>query len=492
MGKTSDKEGAVEPGEQHAKVREVWRESPVAVKSLLVGTMVNRLGGFVQVFMVLYLTQRGFSATQAGAALGVYGAGTVLGVLFGGWMSDKLGPRLTIVTTLAGSAILLPFVLYLDSYAAILAIIGVSGAASQAYRPASTSMISQLTPAARQVMVFAMVRLAINVGTTAAPLLGAALVKVSWDFLFWGEALAVLIFSAVAWVTLPAGHTSDEERSESSVGEGGTTRKPSYLAVLADRRYLLFLLAMFASSMIYIQYVSTLPLTVQHLGMSTTVYASMVAINGALVITCELLVAKVVQQWPARIAVVAGVALTGVGMSAYALPWGLAALVIATLLWSLGEIIGYPTLFFAYPAQAGPPELRGRYLGASNSLYGLGTALGPFVGVMLWNRFQEGLWIGCGVVGLVAVVAAWYGVRPTSAEPEAGESPEPAANPEDPDGPDREARGDGPSDREPAGDGDRRARAGEGGISPSTPRGPEADGASGAGGADESGARVGA
>ncbi|MFH8410176.1 MDR family MFS transporter [Streptomyces sp. NPDC018019] len=400
-------------GKQHAGVRQVWRESPAAVKSLLAGTMINRLGGFVQVFMVLYLTHRGFSGTQAGAALGVYGGGAVLGTLVGGWMSDRLGPRLTIVSTLLGSAVLLPCVLYLDNYWAILAVIGVSGAASMAYQPASTSVISSLTPAERHVMIFAMGRLAINLGTTAAPLLGAALVKVSWDFLFWGEALAVVIFSAVAATTLP--HRVVPETSGSAdagAGDGGDAPRASYLAVLADRRYLLFLLAMFVSSVIYIQHISALPLTVQHLDLGVEAYAAMIALNGFLVIACELLVAKVVQRWRIRTAVIIGVLLTGVGMSMYALPWGLAALVIATLVWSLGEIIGYPSLFFAYPAQAGPPGLRGRYLGASNALYGLGSAIGPFVGVMIWNRFQEGLWIGCGVVGLIAGAAAWGGVRP--------------------------------------------------------------------------------
>ncbi|MFJ6719086.1 MULTISPECIES: MFS transporter [unclassified Streptomyces] len=406
-----------EPTPVHVGVKTVWRESPTAVKSLLVGTAVNRLGGFIQVFMVLYMTQRGFSDTEAGLALGVYGAGTVLGVLTGGWMSDLVGPRLTIMSTLVSSAVLLPAVLYLDSYPAILAVIGVGAALSQAYRPASTSMISQLIPAERQVMIFAMVRLAINLGTTAAPLLGAALVQVSWDFLFWGEAVAILVFATVAGVTLPRGRTNGagEEGTADTARSRVTGRKPSYLAVLTDGRYLLFLLAMFVSSVIYIQYVSTLPLTVKHLGLGTGVYAAMVALNGALVITCELLVAKVVQRWPARIAVIAGVALTGIGMSLYALPWGVAALVIATLVWSFGEIVGYPTLFFAYPAQAGPPELRGRYLGASNSLYGLGTAVGPFLGVMLWNRFGDGLWLGCGALGLLAVGAAWLGVRPAGA-----------------------------------------------------------------------------
>ncbi|MFF0572264.1 MDR family MFS transporter [Streptomyces sp. NPDC004041] len=408
MAQINETKASDEPGKRHAGVRQVWRESPLAVKSLLFGTMINRLGGFVQVFMVLYLTHRGFSDTQAGAALGVYGAGAVLGTLVGGWMSDRLGPRLTIVSTLLGSAVLLPCVLYLDNYWAILAVITVSGAASLAYQPASTSMISLLTPPERHVMIFSMSRLAINLGTTAAPLLGAALVKVSWDFLFWGEALAVVVFSAVTATTLPrrepatAGPKADSEDGPNA----------SYLAVLSDRRYLMFLLAMFVSSVIYIQHISALPLAVKHLGMDVEVYAAMIALNGLLVIACELLVAKVVQHWQLRTAVIIGVLLTGVGMAMYALPWGLAALVIATLVWSLGEIIGYPSLFFAYPAQAGPPGLRGRYLGASNALYGLGSAVGPFIGVMIWNRYQQGLWVLCGVVGLVAAAAAWAGVRP--------------------------------------------------------------------------------
>ncbi len=65
--------------------------------------------------------------------------------------------------------------------------------------------------------------------------------------------------------------------------------------------------------------------------------------------------------------------------------------VLATLMWTFGEIIDYPTLFFAYPAQAGPPEAQGRYLGASNALYGLGSALGP-----------------------IALAARWFGARPKS------------------------------------------------------------------------------
>ncbi len=44
----------------------IWltiREAPLAVKALLVGNFVNKLGWFLQVFLVLFLTSRRASAT---------------------------------------------------------------------------------------------------------------------------------------------------------------------------------------------------------------------------------------------------------------------------------------------------------------------------------------------------------------------------------------------------------------------------------------------
>src|SRR5258706_746421 len=69
-----------------------WRETPLPAKALILGVFVNRLAAFIQIFLVLFLTQRGFSSTQAGLALGVYGAGAVLGTLIGGMLTDQRHP----------------------------------------------------------------------------------------------------------------------------------------------------------------------------------------------------------------------------------------------------------------------------------------------------------------------------------------------------------------------------------------------------------------
>ena len=60
------------------------RELPPAAWVLFAGTFVNRFGSFVQVFLVLYLTDKGYSGLQAGLTLGSYGLGH---------MADRLGRR---------------------------------------------------------------------------------------------------------------------------------------------------------------------------------------------------------------------------------------------------------------------------------------------------------------------------------------------------------------------------------------------------------------
>src|SRR4029453_1492158 len=84
-----------------------WRRTSITAKALLFGVFVNRLGAFLQIFLVLFLTHRGFSAGQAGFALGVYGAGSVLGSFAGGWLSDRLSPRAATLISMLGSAALI-------------------------------------------------------------------------------------------------------------------------------------------------------------------------------------------------------------------------------------------------------------------------------------------------------------------------------------------------------------------------------------------------
>jgi MFS family permease len=395
----------------------IWatiREAPAPVKALLVGVFVNKLGWFLQVFLVLFLTtSKGFTDVQAGTALGIYGGGSVIGLIIGGSLSDKVGPRAAVMISMFGMAAFVLGIAYVPSYTAILIVVALAGAVGQFYRPASAALLTELTPKNRQVMTFALYRLAMNVGTTAAPLIGAALVAISWNLLFIGEALAALAYAAVAIIALPGRKPAEpvviDEPAAASEPKGG------YLAVLRDYKYVLFLVCMFINAAIYMQYLAVLPLHMKSEGLSTWWFSAVVALNGFIVITCELLVTKVVQHWPARIVAMIGFVLLGGGLAFYALPGGVAIFVIGTLLWTLAEIIAGPTMF-AYPGMAAPPKLLGRYVGSAHAMFGLGSALGPFFGVWVWNSVGTQVWVWCGVAGAIGVVCAYFGMSSAAAE----------------------------------------------------------------------------
>jgi predicted MFS family arabinose efflux permease len=353
---------------------------------VIAGVFVNRLGGFLQAFLVLYLVHDGYDAGQAGIALGANGAGAIVGILLGSWLVDRIGARRALTGSMASTAMLTAGVPAVTSLPVLLIIVTALGATSQIYRPVSAQLVSEGVPEQRHVMAFALYRMAQNLGTTAAPLLGALLAAWSYQVLFWGEAIAALMCAVICQRFIPADppHAGRVSRAP------GTHR--GYLTVLRDIRYLGFLVGMLAYSAVYIQYVSVLPLAVHDAGRPTMVYGFMVAINGFMVITCELAVTRKVQHWPRRLGAACGVVLVAAGLTVYSLPLGVVGFALATSVWSLGEVVGSPTMI-AYPAQAGSAELVGRYLGASQAIFGVGTAIGPVIGVALWQGMRDAAWL---------------------------------------------------------------------------------------------------
>jgi MFS family permease len=395
-----------------------FRESSLAVKAILAGIFVNRVGGFLNIFLVLFLTSKGYSTQQATTALGVYGVGSVVGVLVGGALADRLGARNATVLGTASSALLVASLLYLPHYPLLLGAVAALGLLSQIYRPASATLLSDLTPADRQVMIFAMYRFCLNLGTTAAPLLGFGLYDLnhhSYTLVFWGEAAVALVYALIALVALPARRATGTAESAEATPEPG-----SYRTVLRDRRYVLYLFAMFFNAVVYVQYLSTLPLDVKAAGLTLFWYTLAVSLNGLAVIAFELPLTKFSQTLPFKLTIGLAFALVGVGNAFYGLPLVPATIVIGTLIWTLGEIIGAPSAF-AYPAVAGPPQLKGHYIGSFQFMFGAGSAVGPVIGGLLFVWLGHHFWPVIAIASAISCLLAVAGVqagRATAAAPE--------------------------------------------------------------------------
>jgi len=420
------------PAPPRVGVRAAFFEASLPVKVVLIGVLINKLGGFLNLFLVLYLTAKGYSTEQAAAALSAYGVGAVAGVLMGGTLANRLGPRNATVISMSGTCVIMGSWLYLPSYPVLLAAAVLVALISQLYRPASATLLSDLTADDRQVMTFALYRFGLNLGSTAAPLIGLGLYYLAghrFTLVFWGEALVALCYAVLAWLTLPAKSKAANPQAEKAAPQtpGGPDgrRGSGYLAMLRDWRYVLYLVAIGVHSAVYVQYMSTLPLDIKLAGLALKWYTLAVSLNGLIVIAFELLVTKVTQSWPMKLAIALTLGSLGAGVAIYGLPFGPAVILCGTLVWSLGEIIGGPATF-AYPGMVAPPRLKGHYIGSFQFMFGLGTAIGPALGGWLLVRLGHGVWPVLALGSAVATVLVLVSVRQPGVAPAGPRAGQPA------------------------------------------------------------------
>ncbi|MFJ1705013.1 MFS transporter [Kitasatospora sp. NPDC088346] len=416
-------------------VFDTLRATPVTVRYLLGGVLVNQLGAFVQTFLVLYLTHRGLSVTTAGLGIVAYSVGTIFGTMLGGEFTHRFGPRATIVTAMAGSAPLVAVIPWLSRPGRLwllLLVVGLAGLLAQAYRPAASVLLSEEMPERHQVMAFSMMRIALNTGAALAPLIAAGLILADWDALFWLDGLTALLYAALAFVLLPrrAGHDggAGADTGTDRAGPAAVTGRAAYAAMLRDRRYLCYLAAVLLGTVTYVQSSIALPLEVVGDGYPTGLYSGVLTVSSVVLITCELKITTYILRIPTHTAVALGHLVNSLGLAVYALATHSGAFVLlGAVLAVSGLMIAGPSMF-AHPATF-PSALKARYIGTMQAVAGLGLAIGPLFGVFVWSRLGSGFWVLCAVVNGAAGVLATAGLN-RGREPATEAAAEPAAGPE--------------------------------------------------------------
>jgi MFS family permease len=373
------------------------RLMPRPVWLLLAGSFVNRFGGFVLPYLVLYLTPRGYTASQAGAAVGAYGIGAVTASGVGGHLADRIGRRETIAASMFSSAVVMLSLSQASGLTVIIPLTAFAGLCTEAYRPASSALLADLVPAGRRLTAFAAYRFAVNLGFAAGPAVAGLLAEHDFGLVFVGDALTSVVFGAMALTVLPRG------THRVHVADAAAPSPASLLrTVLADTPFLLFLATSLAVALVYFQQQAALPLQVVADGHSTAIYGVLMSLNGLVVTLVELPSSAITRRFPARRVIAVGLMLSGTGFGATGLVTSTAALALTVVVWTLGEIAVAP-VSSAYVADISPPHMRGRYAGAFGMTFGLGLVVGPAAGTAVYQASPDVLWAGC--VALAALGA---------------------------------------------------------------------------------------
>ena len=359
---------------------------------LFAGAFINRFGNFVVAFLVLYMLQRGYSIFQAGLAASIYGLGSIVASGVGGYLADRLGRRNTIALSMFGAAAVLLLLSQLEQVILIIVFAGLAGLAAEMYRPATSALLTDLIPANQRVTGFALYRLAINAGVAAGPAVGGLLADHSFFLLFLGDAVTSFFFGAIVLLAMPA-----EQRYH--YPQHHTER--FFSTIRSDRRFLLFLAASTAIAFVYFQSLSTLALHVRESGLSSSIYGALLSLNGLMIVLLELPLTTFSQRLPARWVMSLGLLLIGVGFGLTAVARTVPTLIGTVVIWTLGEMLNAP-IAAAHIATLAPAHLRGRYQGIWGLTAGAGLIGGPALGTQIFIWSPQGLWIVCGILGVLA------------------------------------------------------------------------------------------
>lgn len=396
-----------------AKTAGVWRtlrETPLSAHVVLAGIFINQVAAFVQIFLVLFLTAKGFTAEQAGIALGFYSVGAIIGTFGGGVLADLLGPRWTIVLSTGAQGLFTFSLTLFHSLVPICIAAGLSGAMARSSATAAATLLFELVPKERRVMMSAMRQWVTNGGLAVAPLVGAAMSAISWNLVFWTDGGTSLVYCAItAFVLRTARITRDAEKASGKAASAQP--RTGYLAILRDRKYLVYLLLMLVNGLIHIQFFAVLPVMLLAEHYHTWAYASLTAVAAILGFALQLRVTRVTQNWPIWVAVMGGWVVLVIGRAALGLPGGLVVLFAAAIIGTAGPLIGGPAAF-THPVQVAPPGAAARYIGLANAMFRLGYAIGPVLGILLWTHIGKGVWLVCLVVGLLITGPGIWSLRP--------------------------------------------------------------------------------
>ncbi|MBT2392168.1 MFS transporter [Streptomyces sp. ISL-1] len=389
-----------QPSVDEQRFRDALRGLPGRVWIISLGILVNQVGNFLPVFIVLYLTGRGYSAGAAGLVLGVSGLGKVLGNAVGGYLADKIGRRWTIVLSSVTTSGLTAIVPFLGPLPLVVTVVGLIGVTSQIYRPAAAAVLLDSVAATNQqrLAAFGVFRFAMNIGAALGGVIGGVLASTSYVGLFLVNAAACLLFGVVVAVLL---RDAPQPRSDPADADTRADRAVGYRQALADRTLMRFLLMTVFAEFVYIQSSVGLPLHVSDVGLNERDFGLLIGLNGLLVLALELPITGAVSRYRPEYVLAFGNLIVGAGLALTGFMSSMVLLSATVLIWTFGEMIT-SSISQAYLGSLAPPRMVGRYQGLHGVAYTIGTGAGPLIGGAVYAIGPWALWALVGAAGLLS------------------------------------------------------------------------------------------
>jgi predicted MFS family arabinose efflux permease len=376
--------------------KEVWYLSLI--------TLINRTGSTVFMFLALYLSQSlKYNSTDIGMILGGYGLGAVIGNILGGTLVDLFGAFPVLLIGLFGSATVPLLFLVIKSKLLISLLVFLLATFVELVRPANAVIISFFSSPTIRAKAFALDRQAINIGCTIGPAVGGILAAISYSFLFVLDSItslgAILVLITIFNNVI---NTSKLNRSNIKHNENQNSKPKKTF----EKSFILFLVIVFLSSIIFYQLYSTYPLYLtEFYKISKIQFGLLMSFCSVLVITCEMLIINYFSRMNKLTVIGLGCFLMGLAFLVLPLSSGFIYAMVTIVIFTIGEMLSMSNMS-GYAANLASTNNYGKYMGLYSAVFSSGCIIAPYLGTTIFKHYGSNSF--CLMIGILGVTSFIY------------------------------------------------------------------------------------
>ncbi|MFD2614295.1 MDR family MFS transporter [Paenibacillus gansuensis] len=379
------------------------------VQMLLAGTVFARAASSMSLpFLAIYLAKyTDMDPFMIGLTIGLGSLAGTLGGFFGGHLSDRFGRRLVMLSAVYLWGIV--FIGFAFSTAAwLLALLNIlNGLCRSWYEPVSQALMADITEKEKRFKVFSLRYMAINIGVSVGPLMGAAFALVNGKLPWLVTGVFYLMYAVTLQLLLNRFGIRDIEGEKKE----GASLKAAWNVIRLDKAFRYLTLGNILVAIGYSQMTSTLSQFIgDHFRDGTALFAWMMSINAITVIVFQLPMAKWAEKRTPLMAIAVGNLFYALGDVGYAFSSSWWAMILSMIVFTWGEILTFPAGTVLVDRIA-PEGMRGTYYGAQQ-FSSLGHFAGPWLGGFLLQGYGgPTLFIAVAVISVVSILFYRSGER---------------------------------------------------------------------------------
>jgi len=371
--------------------RETWLLSIVV--------LINRCGYMAVPFMSMYMTQSLHrSISDAGLIITLFGVGSVLGAMAGGYLTDVWGFRPVQIVSLIVSGIFFVLFSLVSNFTGLCILIVFLSFFVEAFKPANNTAIAFYSAPENLTRSYALNRLAMNIGFGFGTSTGGILAAINYHLLFWVDGVVYIIAGLLIIILLPAGIKTIDKPSTTSKPDdrGGSPWKDPFFVrfLIMVSMYMICFVLLFRLAPVYWK-------EEMHLGES--MIGILLGTNGLIIALFEMvMIQNLANRWPDSHYIIAGTVFCGLAFLALIVPGVLPVILAAAavVLFTTGEMLALPYISTLVVSRATEFN-RGKYSAAYSVSQAVAQIIGPAAGGFIAARYgYDTLWLALVLLSL--------------------------------------------------------------------------------------------